>query len=42
MFTLMQNLHLNVFTYDVREGGLLAGKMNSRKKRKRHARVKRY
>lgn len=29
---LMQNLHLNIFTYDVKEHGLFAGKMNSRKR----------
>lgn len=35
---LMQNLHLNIFTYDVKEHGLFSRKRNSRK---RHIRVMR-
>lgn len=35
---LMQNLHLNIFTCDVKEHGSFAGKMSSRK---RHIRVMR-
>lgn len=32
MFIPVQNLHLNIFTYDVNDGGLFAGKLGSRKK----------